>query len=437
MPLFEMFFGDGMDAANYGTSDWNPLGHIIDGKSNIVIKPNLVLHRVGEVACTINSLVVHASVIRPIIDYVLSAAHRSGKTVNLVIADTPLQSADFNSICEANGLNALIEYYREKHVDIPLYDLRYEHAVINDHFMILRRIPLPGDPAGARIIDIGEDSLHFVPNDERAEFSIQDYDDEITKGNHSGRVHRYKFSQTILNADLVFNVAKMKCHAKAGVTLGLKNIVGANLSKDFLPHFRSGSPETGGDECPSMSLYTRTVRALRNWFNRKNLSGISFLHSFLKKVAYSIEAQRQKHGQETGFGGAWYGNDTLWRTIVDINRILFFADRDGILHKSPQRKVVFVLDGIYGMQGNGPLKGTDVHAGVMACGDDPVEFDARVTRMMGFDPSKIPHIAYWKKSTKMTIGTFPLSYPESAETTFIPPFEEPRSWKGKMRWVKS
>ncbi len=429
----DVFYQMGWDAANYGTPDWNPLGHLVAGCTNIVIKPNLVLHKVKEAACTINSLVVHASVIRPIIDYVLLAASRSGNSINLVIADTPLQSADFNSICVTNGLKALVKYYHSKKVDISLLDLRFEHAVINDHFMILRRIPLPGDPAGARIVDIGEDSLHFLPNDDRPEFSIQDYDDEITKGNHSGRVHRYKFSQTILNADLVINVAKMKCHAKAGVTLGLKNIVGANLSKDFLPHFRSGSPETGGDECPSMTPYTRTVRALRNWFNRKNIAGISFLHSFLKNAAYSIESQRQKLGQETGFGGAWYGNDTLWRTIVDINRILFFADRNGILQDSPQRKVVFVLDGIYGMQGNGPLKGTDVHAGVIACGDDPVEFDARVTRLMGFDPSKIPHIEYWKNSAKMNIGKFPMACQETAKITSIPPFEEPRSWKGKMK----
>lgn len=429
----EVFLGMGWDSENFGTPDWNPLGHIIDGKTNIVIKPNLVIHRVGEVASTINSLVAHASVMRPLIDYILLAAQKAGNSVNIAIADTPLQSADFGALCEANGLHALMAHYQACDAPVSLYDLRFEHAVINDHFMILRRVPLPGDPAGACIVDMGEKSAHYTTENKQADFSIQDYDDEATRGNHTGSVHRYKFSQTVLNADVVFNVAKLKCHAKAGVTLGLKNIVGANVSKDYLPHFRSGAPETGGDECPRLTFYTRSVRTFRNWFNRGQKLGLAPLHSLLKKLAYLIESQRQKLGQETGFGGAWYGNDTLWRTIVDINRILFYADRDGRLQESPQRKVILFLDGVYGMQGNGPLKGTDVHAGLIACSDDPVEFDAKITFLMGFDPAKIPHIDYWRRASSMSIGSFPTSFSADLRACHIPLFEEPNSWKGKMR----
>jgi len=422
----------GWDAAHFGTAQWNPMGHLVAGAQRIVIKPNLVLHRVGELPCSIESLVVHAAVLRPIVDYVLLAARRAGTTPKLAIADTPLQSADFRQLCEENGLLALVTYYREKGIGLDLFDLRFEHAVINDHFLILQRVPLPGDPQGARIVDLAEGSEHFRAGQGKAEFSIQDYDDEATRGNHSGKVQRYKFSQSILDADLVINVAKLKCHAKAGVTLALKNIVGANVSKDYLPHFRSGGPQNGGDEVPKLSWYPRTVRNLRNWFNRNRRPYLAPLHRILKKVAYRVESSRRQLGYETGFGGAWYGNDTLWRTIVDINRILYFADREGCIHDVPQRKVAFFLDGVVGMQGDGPLKGTDLRAGVLACGDDPVEFDACSTYLMGFDPSKVPHIAYWGRAAGLKIGALPQSF-DFPGAEQIPAFHEPSGWKGKLR----
>lgn len=428
----EVFRRMGWDAGNHGTPLWNPLGHVVDGKRNIVIKPNLVLHKVGELACTIDSLVVHASVLRPLVDYILLASRRAGQDVSITIADTPLQSADFHEVCETSGLSALVRYYRERGTPIHVYDLRFEHAVINDRFLITQRVPLPGDPEGAVIVDVAERSAHFVGGDTRPGFSIQDYDDGATRDNHSGRVHRYKFSKTILNADLVFNVAKMKCHAKAGVTLALKNIVGANVSKDYLPHFRAGGPECGGDECPRSSPYSRTVRGLRNWFNR-NKGALAPLHSMLKTVAYAVEEKRRSLGYETGFGGAWHGNDTLWRTIIDINRVLFFADPQGRLHDTPQRTIVCLLDGVVGMQGDGPLKGTDVRAGVIACGDDPVEFDANVTYMMGFDPSKVPHVEYWRHAEAARVGNFPEQFDADLAGAKVPVFEEPGGWRGKLK----
>ena len=41
---------------------------------------------------------------------------------------------------------------------------------------------------------------------------------------------------------------KPKCHRKAGMTSALKNFVGANVRKEFLPHHTMGSIKEGGDE---------------------------------------------------------------------------------------------------------------------------------------------------------------------------------------------
>jgi uncharacterized protein (DUF362 family) len=429
----EVFRSMGWDASRFGTAAWDPLGHLVEGRDRVVIKPNLVLHRVGELAASIDGLVVHASVLRPIVDYLLVAARNARRSIQIAIADTPLQSANFQSLCDGNGLTALMEHYRACGAEnVTLHDLRFEQAVINDNFLILRRVPLAGDPAGACIVDVGQRSAHLPPGPGRADFSIQDYDDEATRTSHTGQTHRYRFSRTVLNADLVINVAKLKCHSKSGVTLGLKNIVGANVSKAYLPHFRSGDASQGGDEYPRATLYTRAARALRNGFNRGGLRSLAPLHALLKRVAYAVESGRRRLNVETGFGGAWHGNDTLWRTIVDINRVLFFADREGVLRSEAQRRVVYVLDGIVGMEGDGPIKGTDVRAGVIACGDDPVEFDAYATALMGLDPERVPHIVYWRDAQELRIGRYPEHIDLSAGRDGVPVFREPSGWAGRL-----
>ncbi|WP_376790011.1 DUF362 domain-containing protein [Thermoflexus sp.] len=55
--------------------------------------------------------------------------------------------------------------------------------------------------------------------------------------------------------------------------------------------------------------------------------------------------------------------------------------------------VVSVIDGIIGMEGDGPLFGTPVPHGVLAVGKDPLAVDVVGTRLMGFDPEEIEHLA--------------------------------------------
>jgi uncharacterized protein (DUF362 family) len=52
-----------------------------------------------------------------------------------------------------------------------------------------------------------------------------------------------------------------------------------------------------------------------------------------------------------------------------------------------------IVDGIVGMEGNGPIQGTPVEAGVLVFGADPVATDATAARLMGLDPNRIPYLA--------------------------------------------
>jgi uncharacterized protein (DUF362 family) len=52
-----------------------------------------------------------------------------------------------------------------------------------------------------------------------------------------------------------------------------------------------------------------------------------------------------------------------------------------------------IVDGIVGMEGNGPIQGTPIAANVLVFGDDPVATDVVSARVMGFDPEKIGYLA--------------------------------------------
>jgi uncharacterized protein (DUF362 family) len=52
-----------------------------------------------------------------------------------------------------------------------------------------------------------------------------------------------------------------------------------------------------------------------------------------------------------------------------------------------------IVDGIVGMEGNGPISGTPVEAGVLVFGNDPVATDVVAARLMGIDPERIAYLA--------------------------------------------
>ncbi len=65
-------------------------------------------------------------------------------------------------------------------------------------------------------------------------------------------------------------------------------------------------------------------------------------------------------------------------SIVELNRIF--------------RRSFAIVDGIVGMEGNGPIQGTPKPAGVLVMGSDLPAVDATCCRIMGIDPSKVPYL---------------------------------------------
>lgn len=51
-----------------------------------------------------------------------------------------------------------------------------------------------------------------------------------------------------------------------------------------------------------------------------------------------------------------------------------------------------IVDGIVGMEGDGPIKGSAVEVGVIVVGTDPVAVDSTAARLMGIDPGRVGYL---------------------------------------------
>lgn len=182
---------------------------------------------------------------------------------------------------------------------------------------------------GARSVMVGEGAGHERDTEGIVEtIRLRDYIgtlagsfvdlnlDDVTLTSLRTRASRLKelyFPCTVLSADIVVSMPKLKTHHWVGATLSLKNMFG------IVPGSCYGWP--------------------------KNV-----LH--------------------------WAG---ISRSVLDIN--------------STVRPDFAIVDGIVGMEGNGPIQGTAKFCGVLVMGSDPVAVDATCARIMGLAPERIDYLA--------------------------------------------
>jgi uncharacterized protein (DUF362 family) len=217
----------------------------------IVLKPNLVEY---DPAGAINT---HPTVISATID-----AFKSLGAHEVLVAESSGLRRDTEYLLTASGLNTMLKDYKTPYVDLDYDEVR----------------PLK------------------------------------VRSSFTGFPHFY-LPETILKADLLVTMPKLKTHHWAGVTLCLKNMFG------IIPGAIYGWPK-----------------------NILHMAGID-------------------------------------NSIVDISSTL----------PVPQFAIV---DGIVGMEGDGPIQGNPKPAGVLLFGDDPVAVDATAARIMLIDPLQVPYLQY-------------------------------------------
>jgi uncharacterized protein (DUF362 family) len=378
----ELFRLAGMDESYYGSASWNPLGEIIRPGDHVLIKPNFVRHynKVGG----IEPLITHGSVIRAVLDYASLALQGTGK---ITIADAPYLDADFGEIVRLTGVDLIAEYYRDMGIEVGIADLRHYRGKVRLAGGLAKQT-LPGDPLGYSVVDLkGDSDLRPIIGD-CDKFRNGYYSRREMRRHHNPERNEYCIANTVLDADVVLNLPKLKTHSKAGMTCALKNAIGINGRKDWLPHHRAGSAEEGGDDYPGRDLRKGLLAKLRDeQAASRHLPYIMPLRAMSALLHLSKKAVPFRDACEAG---GWHGNDTIARTIADLNRILVYADKQGRMAEEPQRKVFTVVDGIVAGEREGPLNPEPKRCGVLVAGHCPVEVDLVCSRIMGFDYTKMP-----------------------------------------------
>jgi len=228
----ELFKLMGLDLDNFGTGDWNPFGSFILPGQNVLIKPNFMRHFSGRAGGT-KALITHGSLIRAVADYAYIALKGKGR---IIIADGPMDEADFEKITKISGLYEIKEFYRKNSdFNIEIYDLRQER-VVRKNGVAVETIKLKGDPAGYARVDLGLNSEFKKNGMDCRSLDGPNFRPEILHLHHNKDKSEYLISNTLLEADVILNLPKMKTHKRAGVTLGLKNMVGITGDRDWLPH---------------------------------------------------------------------------------------------------------------------------------------------------------------------------------------------------------
>jgi uncharacterized protein (DUF362 family) len=256
-------------------------------------------------------------------------AYRKPAESRVAILEAPRYDASLSEVV-LDGLRLFGIAVAGKTVVLKPNLVEYDPAgVINTHPTVIAAAIAAFRRLGARRVVVGEGPGHRRDNeylltasglyDVLAEYDARYIDlntDDVRRlalQSEFTRLRELYFPETVVTADLLVSMPKLKTHHWAGATLSLKNMFG------LIPGALYGWP--------------------------KNV-----LH--------------------------WAG---IHESIVDINSTVpvpTFA----------------IVDGIVGMEGNGPIQGTAKPCGVLLFGDDLVAVDATAARLMSLDPGKIAYL---------------------------------------------
>lgn len=196
-------------------------------------------------------------------DYVLIALKGTGK---VIITDAPVQSSDWGIFYETSGYKEVIEFYQRNRQNVCLLDLRHFSAKVQGKIVIRDENKIVYEPV---VIDLGVGSAFASLSEPQARgLRIIDNDNRIMEKYHTAGKHEYAISSIALEADIIINISKIKTHRLAGMTGALKNIVGVNTDKDYLPHYRKKTIGDKGDQHRQIFVSDRIKDVLVDLMNQ-------------------------------------------------------------------------------------------------------------------------------------------------------------------------
>ncbi|MBK7597441.1 MAG: DUF362 domain-containing protein [Acidobacteria bacterium] len=354
-------------------------GRIIPRGARVLVKPNLVLHE-NEGPWGIEPLVTNLSLISAAVEEALCA-----EPGEVIVGDAPLQGCDFDRLLVATGMGQWADNLMKRDPRFKgVRDFRRTTCVFVDGV----RMAAEGVQTEDRFVlfDLGRNSLLEPITSDSDSFRVTCYDPRLLARTHSSERHQYLIAREVIEADVIINLPKLKTHKNAGITCALKNLIGINGNKEYLPHHRIGGSHSGGDCYPDSSLIKQAMEYISDKeYMTSSVSKARLWHGIGRQF------QRALHltGDKTGIEGSWSGNDTIWRTCLDLNRILLYGQNDGTLADGPQRRVLHVVDAVVAGQGDGPLRPQPLPLGLIMAGQNAAAVDWVGAQLLQYEPDRV------------------------------------------------
>ena len=368
------------DALGWADRSRGPFARVIPPGATVLIKPNLVLHE-NEGPWGIEPLVTDAGLVRAVAEAALQAG-----ASRVTVGDAPIQSCDLARLLERTGLAEWSRALAGQDARFNgIRDFRRTTCVLTHGVRVAAENLQPEDQFV--LFDLGRDSLLDPITRADGAFRVTWYDPRLMARTHAPGRHQYLIAKDVLDADVVINLPKLKTHKKAGVTCALKNLIGINGNKEYLPHHRIGGAAAGGDCYPDASYVKRALETIADWRNQtESRTGGLFYYA----LTFALTRVLRARGDRLGYEGSWSGNDTIWRTCLDLNRILMYGQGDGRMAEQPQRRVVHVVDAVVAGQGDGPLAPKPLPLGMLFGGNNAAAVDWVAAHLLGYDASQVP-----------------------------------------------
>ncbi len=220
------------EALGWSDSLRGPLAGVVPEGARVIVKPNWVLHR-NVAGLGTDELITHHTLVRAVTEAALAAG-----ASRVVVGDAPVQGCDFERLL---ALGNLREWESSLQTAEPRFaGLRDFRRTVRHDDAVRGRVER--DRVGLEdfvLFDLGRESL-LEPVSGGAPFRVTMYPPELMARTHAPGRHQYLVAREVIAADVVINLPKLKTHKKAGVTCALKNLIGINGNKEFLPHHRVG-----------------------------------------------------------------------------------------------------------------------------------------------------------------------------------------------------
>src|SRR6476660_3069786 len=150
------------------------------------------------------------------------------------------------------------------------------------------------------------------------------------------------------------------------------------------------------DRIPFHDLNYITGHTITNLGRQSTLRTLTFPALFLE-VDWIVSVAKMKTHH-------WAGATLSMKNLFGVMPGIYYGWPKNVLHHAGIENSILdinatlkphfaIVDGIVGMEGDGPIMGTPRNVGALVMGRNPTAVDATAARMMGIDPRKIKYLA--------------------------------------------